>query len=165
MAGTLTGVLALGTLNAGSATAADWEEMYSSGVGVCMTPYGGGTGNGANIVQWDCDPIDNVPAHNWSWETVSGGNQIRNRVSNKRVTLYGGSTANGVNLVQWDCNGSAAQKWYKDGSAPDAIIIHAVSRKCMTSKGGNQRSNGVEITLWDCNGHYSQNWFVRDIHS
>jgi hypothetical protein len=165
VAGTLVGMLAMGTVNAGTASAATWEEIYSYGLDVCLTPYGGSTSNGANIVQWDCSRVANVTAHNWTWEQVSGGNQIRNRASNKCITLYGGSTSNGTNLVQWECNGSAAQKWYQTNPVGGPIIFHAGSGKCITSKGGDQWTNGVVQTLWDCNGSESQRWFVSDIHA
>ncbi|GAA4830098.1 RICIN domain-containing protein [Kitasatospora terrestris] len=165
VAGALASALALGTVNAGTASAYTWDEIYSYGAGVCLTPYGGSTSNGANIVQWRCDTVTNITAHNWSWDEIPGGYQVRNRNSNKCITLYGGSTANGTYLTQWDCNGSAAQKWYMGGYSGNYTINHAGSGKCMTSKGGDQSSSGVVMTLWDCNGSPAQRWFLGDIQS
>lgn len=105
--------------------------------GKCLTPYGGSSSNGANIVQWDCNGSS---TQEWWYDSQ---NRLRN-ANGKCVLPYGGSTSNGANIVQWDCNGSAEQRWWIEGTHYETFAF-----KCMISYGGST-SKGANMVQWDC---------------
>lgn len=148
-------ITALGVFGSvGSASAAEWERggrMANGWSGKCLTPYGGSSANGAQMVQWDCNAN-----HAQIWYQQDDGS-IVNASSRKCLTPYGGSGSNGANIVQWDCNGKPEQRWLETGSVGISLINEA-SGKCLTIYGSSS-GNGVNAVQWSCeNSNRAHRW-------
>lgn len=137
----VTGIALAGTVvGMSSAAAAGPTYPLKTPSGKCMTPYGGGTSNGTNIVQWDCNGSS---AQQW-WKDDSS--RARHS-SGKCIVPYGGSDTNGANIVLWDCNDTAI--WW---SGTGDYQLRSRSGKCVRPYGGST-SNGANMTLWyPCTG-------------
>ncbi|WP_229068141.1 ThuA domain-containing protein [Actinoplanes sp. DH11] len=72
-------------------------------------------------------------------------------LAGKCLDVSGGATADGTKIQLWTCNGSAAQKWTRQGSTLRA------QGKCLDVAGGGT-ANGTKAQLWTCNGSGAQNW-------
>jgi hypothetical protein len=84
--------------------------------GKCLDVSGGpgALGNGALVIQWDCNGATN---QQWIFTSIGGGYyKILAKHSGKGLDVFGGvfSAANGVIVEQWDYNGSANQMWRVD---------------------------------------------------
>ncbi|MFE0646953.1 RICIN domain-containing protein [Streptomyces sp. NPDC058877] len=106
--------------------------------GKCWTPYGGGSGNGLNIVSWDCN--GSTSQRLW-WFDDSG----RLRHGGKCILPYGGSSNSGANIVMWDCNGHPSQQW---GFSSRGDLVTFVN-KCVIPYGGSI-NNGANLIQWEC---------------
>jgi hypothetical protein len=86
--------------------ATDWGSMIvNNKSGRCMTPHGGSTSNGADIVLWDCDQHE--ISQRWN-EGI-----LYNRHSDKAVAPYGGGSKDGTELTLWSWNpNDYHQYWY-----------------------------------------------------
>ncbi|MER5891353.1 RICIN domain-containing protein [Streptomyces sp. NPDC001941] len=119
----------------GASAAGPYFTIFSYNNGKCLTPYGGSSSNGANIVQWDCS---NSGTQLW-WQDSQG--RIVNK-NGKCMTTYGGSKNDGANIVQWDCNSSSV---HVNGFG--AMVTAA--NKCIRPYGGS-KNNGANQTQWEC---------------
>ncbi|ALG15483.1 glycoside hydrolase family 16 protein [Kibdelosporangium phytohabitans] len=81
-----------------------------------------------------------------------GGGQITG-LAGKCVDVAGANSANGTAVQIYDCNGTAAQRWTRNGNQLQAL------GKCLDAAGGGT-ANGTLVQLWDCNGSGAQQWAV-----
>ena len=83
--------------------------------GKCLEVAGWGTGNGANVDQWECLKTPNgEPDGNQLWDlipTTGGAYQYLNFHSSKVMEVVGEGKSNGDNVDQWEWNGGAHQQW------------------------------------------------------
>lgn len=79
---------------------------FTTGSGVCMDAYGGGTGNGTQMVMWGCSG-----GGNQQWVLLPN-DALYNPVSDRCLDDPGQNPADYTSLQLWDCNGSAAQVWH-----------------------------------------------------
>jgi hypothetical protein len=92
-------------------------QLASANSGKCMGIIGGGTGQGAQVVQWDCYGRDH-PDQYWAYVPTGayvGDNpvwEIVNLNTGMCLGVTGGSTSIGAPVVQWACNGHPDQNWY-----------------------------------------------------
>src|SRR6185437_3708066 len=63
-------------------------------------------------------------------------------------------TANNSVVDVWTCNGSAAQRWVKDGN------YVKVNGKCLDAQSWGT-ANGTHVNLYACNGGANQQWYWR----
>ncbi|WP_331726465.1 RICIN domain-containing protein [Streptomyces uncialis] len=157
-------VFLFGSVSASTAVAAENTPsrsqtltfLVNNNSGKVLEVYGGGTANGAGVVQWEYNGA------NWQyWNVTFGGTLtlITNHNSGKCLEVHGGGTANGAGVVQWDCNGQNWQKWRvtPNGDGTYRITNHN-SGKCLEVHGGGT-ANGAGVVQWDCNGANWQKWW------
>ncbi|MFI0984532.1 RICIN domain-containing protein [Streptomyces exfoliatus] len=106
--------------------------------GKCWTPYGGGSGNGLDIVLWDCN---GSPSQQLWW--IDDRSRLRH--GGKCILPYGGSSNNGANIVMWDCNDHPSQQW--GANSRGELVTFA--NKCVIPYGGSP-NNGANLVQWAC---------------
>ena len=119
--------------------------------GKCLDVARAGVGNGAQVVQWDCNEGDN---QKWQFTPVGNGDyKIIARHSGKSLDVFGGivSQGNGVIVEQWDYNGAGNQLWQlipvEDGYYR---IVAKHSGKSLDINGGpGATSNGAQAQQWE----------------
>ena len=88
---------------------ADTTELKVKHSGKCVDIPGGGSANGLQLQQYDCN---NSGAQKWQKIINADGTYtFKNPQSNKCFDLNGGSATAGNKIHLWDCNGGGAQKW------------------------------------------------------
>src|SRR5262249_10148167 len=112
----------------------------------CLNVYGVSQDNGANLVQWDCDP--GAPHEQFLIEPQDNNRyRIVAAHSGKCVNLLGAGTANGDRFVQWDCITGATNELFTLNAAPTngaVLTLTAVhSGKCMNVLGAGT-ANGTQ---------------------
>ncbi len=140
----------------GSSTATTYNFGTLADPGSCMDAQGGGTGDGTQIQEYQCN---GTPAQAYATLGVGGGDvELYNPNSNKCVDVSGSGTADGTKVQLWDCNGTAAQKFVLQSAANGFVtIVNTNSNKCLDVKADNP-ANGTVVQLWDCNGTSAQLW-------
>jgi hypothetical protein len=119
--------------------------------GKCLDVARAAVGNGAQVVQWDCNQGDN---QKWQFTPVGNGDyKIIAKHSGKSLDVFGGivSQGNGVIVEQWDYNGAGNQLWrlipVEDGYYR---IVAKHSGKSLDINGGpGATSNGAQAQQWE----------------
>ncbi len=119
--------------------------------GKCLDVARAAVGNGAQVVQWDCNEGDN---QKWQFTPVGNGDyKIIAKHSGKSLDVFGGivSQGNGVIVEQWDYNGAGNQLWHlvpvEDGYYR---IVAKHSGKSLDINGGpGATSNGAQAQQWE----------------
>jgi hypothetical protein len=122
-----------------------------------LTPSGGPTADGAQIVQW---ADDGTLGHLWKFNDAGGGYYvIRSSYSGKVLTPAESSTDNGANILQWDDNGTVDHLWQL---IPVGIGYYRIknynSGKVLTPSANWSTVDGAPIVQWDDNGATDHNW-------
>lgn len=156
-------LLALVCVAAGNAFAQlpnpnDQYNIVARHSGKCLDVARAAQGNGAQVVQWDCNQGDN---QKWQFTPVGSGDyKIIAKHSGKSLDVFGGivSQGNGVMVEQWDYNGGGNQLWQLipvgDGYYK---IVPKHSGKSLDINGGpGANSNGAQAQQWDYVGNNNQ---------
>ncbi|WP_336215289.1 RICIN domain-containing protein [Nonomuraea sp. LPB2021202275-12-8] len=127
--------------------AAGWYRIKNDNSGLCLDVEGARTGNGAQVIQYQCNGN-----YNQLWY-ISGDGSIKPRhVSSLTRCLAIGksSQANGADAILWDCLGSPGQKWgfYQLGGNVNKIVNMNSQRKCLAI--GRSVVAKADAILWDC---------------
>jgi hypothetical protein len=135
--------------------------------GRCLDVSGGtdATGNGVQVIQWDCHDGDN---QKWQIVPVADGfYKILAKHSGKALDVFGGiiSTGDGVTVQQRDFNGLANQLWMfsrQDDGSYKIVVRH--SGKSLEIGGGPTATwNGATAQQWvDVSGP-NQRWWVTPL--
>jgi hypothetical protein len=99
--------------------------------------------------------------------TISGGNRLVSRASNKCLSLSENKNVNGQHLIMWGCSGGPS---YGDGQVfrfwPVGNNIYEVtvvsSGKCLDIANASSQ-NGGDLQQWDCNHNGQQRWELLPI--
>lgn len=137
-------------------------QIIAKHSGKCLEVNGGpaATGNGALVVQQDCNSREN---QQWTFTPVGAGYyKIIAKHSGKALDVFGGvfSAANGVIIEQWEYNGSGNQMWYLDDLHNGYYtFIARHSGKGLDIEGAST-SNGARAHQWDIinGGGDNQQW-------
>jgi len=92
-----------------------YSKLGNKGTGKCLAVRSAATGDGAKVIEWDCN---GNPDQSWKWEPKGRDfdgwpvYQFRNRNSGRCLDIPGFATADETQLVQWSCNGGWNQEWY-----------------------------------------------------
>jgi hypothetical protein len=82
------------------------KTISAPGSNLCVDVYGGQSGNGTSVIQWQCH---RGPNQKWNYGVDK---TLRpQHAPNKCLDVYGWNQANGAKLVIWDCHGGANQQW------------------------------------------------------
>jgi ricin-type beta-trefoil lectin protein len=129
--------------------------------GKCLEVNGGpgATGDGALVVQRDCNNAEN---QQWMFTSIDGAGlyKIIAKHSGKGLDVFGGvfSAANNVIIEQHDYNGSANQMWsVNDLHNGYYSIIARHSGKSLDIRGAST-DNGTQAIQWDFKWGYNQQW-------
>ena len=117
-----------------------------------------GTGDAANIQQWD---FGNNP--NQVWDVVDQGAgrfSIINQGSNKALDVANHSAADGANVQQFRFANGDNQLWRLERVGGGYYHIVSVSSgKCLDADQGRINENGANVQQWTCNaGALNQQW-------
>ncbi|MBW4720716.1 ricin-type beta-trefoil lectin domain protein [Saccharothrix obliqua] len=119
--------------------------------GRCVTPEGGGTGNGTLVVVQDCSGSEAD-----AWITRPDG-RIVNINSGRCLTSDSG--VDGARLRISDCSPTASsQVWQIPTARGRSGVVSGPGGKCLDVAGHNPLDN--KAILWPCNGWVAQNWVV-----
>ncbi|WP_232456203.1 RICIN domain-containing protein [Burkholderia ubonensis] len=121
----------------------------SSSNGKCLNQPGWSTGQGVDLVQWDCQGQTNA---NDTWNLIPMGDYYHIAVQNGNLCLNvpGNSTATGQKLVQWSCQGDSAtnDQWsIVENSDKTFSIQSRSSGLCVNMAGG---TNSSPVTQDSC---------------
>ncbi|WP_103342538.1 RICIN domain-containing protein [Amycolatopsis sp. CA-126428] len=79
--------------------------------------------------------------------------QISNPMQSVCLQPENGSTSAGALILQAPCNGSAAQRWTRDG----LHYVNLGSGLCLNA-GGERESGHILSSQWPCNAISNENW-------
>lgn len=117
--------------------------------GLCVDVNGDpGTGHGANVALYTCDPATKANTDH-RWEFLASGH-IRNKASNRCLDVAGApGTANGSNVGIADCemSGNTDQLWDYTNKGQ---FRNRLSGRCLDVMGDPGTSNGSNIIIADC---------------
>ncbi|GIH04002.1 hypothetical protein Rhe02_20690 [Rhizocola hellebori] len=115
----------------------------------CLDLAGWGSGDGTNIILWDCHG-------RWNQQWRRDGNAFVNPQSGKCLDVRGAGTADGSEVWLWSCiPGGIAQQWLHRA---DGTLFNPHSGKCLDAAGWGT-GNGTELIIWTCgNGQSNQIW-------
>jgi hypothetical protein len=82
--------------------------------------------------------------------------QISNPMQTVCLQPENGSTSPGVLMLQEPCNGSAEQRWTRDG----LHYVNLRSGLCLDA-GGPREAGHIQTIQWPCNGISNENWQPR----
>lgn len=129
--------------------------------GKCLEVNGGpgAVGNGALVVQRDCNNAEN---QQWTFTSVDGAGlyKIIAKHSGKGLDVFGGvfSAANGVIVEQYEYNGSANQMWaVNDLRNGYYSIVARHSNKGLDIRGAST-DNGAQVQQYDFLWGNNQQW-------
>jgi endoglucanase len=138
-------------------TSGSTYRIINRNSGKVLTPAGGSTADGANIVQ-----VTNSNTNAQKWVFTSLGNgfwSIRNLNSSKYMDINGASTANGAYNIQWPSNGGTNQQWQIIATDGYYYIINRNSGKLLDINGASTADNAQDIQ-WPANGGNNQQWQI-----
>jgi hypothetical protein len=119
--------------------------------GKCLDVSGGpgAVGNGARVIQWDCNGQEN---QKWTFTPVGDYYKIIAKHSGKSLDVFGGtvSQGDGVIVEQWDDNGADNQLWRLHPLGDDYYrIVAKHSGKSLDIDGGpGATANGAQAQQW-----------------
>jgi hypothetical protein len=117
----------------------DTFELMNLNSGKCLNVKGASTDNGAQIIQWPCDPNQT----NQVWKYTNG--QLININSKKCLDVPWGQLS-GAKMLQWDCNNGDNQKWTSYGNG---YLINKQSGRCLDVPFAST-DDGELIQQWNC---------------
>ncbi|MGX2994838.1 RICIN domain-containing protein [Streptomyces sp. JNUCC 64] len=128
-------------------------RLHNGYSGLCAG-VGSQTGNGAPVIQWNCN---NAADELWYFhETLdNNGNRayyLKNDHSQKCMGV-GSSLANGAAAIQYTCNGATDEKWWLDSADR---LRNVYSGKCIGV--GSSTAPGAGVIQWTCNNSSDQKW-------
>ncbi|AJQ96178.1 family 43 glycosylhydrolase [Gynuella sunshinyii] len=136
-----------------------YSSLKSAFSGKCAnidTSVDGGTANGVDLVQQDCNGAD---SQTFMYESIDSQYfQLKAMHSNRCLDVYGQSAEDGANVNQWDCWGGNNQQWKKvDAGNGYFQLQNRNSQKCLDVFDWNN-ANGASLKQWSCNGYSVQKW-------
>ena len=147
--------LTLSNTNASGVSRLQWAWGAGGGTSIirgtasnrCLDVVGAATGNGTQVVIWDCN---------------GGRNQVWTATAGKALVVYGtkcldvngASPSPGAKVQIWDCNGGANQQW---NVGSNGTVTSVQTGLCLDANGGGT-ANGTTVTVWTCNGGGNQQW-------
>jgi hypothetical protein len=131
-------------------------QLSAAHSGKCLDVASSGTGDGANIQQWDCNGTN---AQAFRLESVATGTyRLVNINSGKCVDVASSGTGDGANIQQWTCNGTAAQSFRLQSRTDGGYnLVNANSSKCAEVASASTGS-GANVQQWSCNNGTHQKW-------
>ncbi len=113
----LTATLLAGPVTAASAAPSPQEpgkakftaNLIAQHSNKCLDVFGGGTQDGASVIQWTC-----TNSANQQWKLVQQDNgyfTVVARHSGKCLDVFAGGTQDGAHVIQWTCHNGANQRW------------------------------------------------------
>ncbi|WP_412079400.1 RICIN domain-containing protein (plasmid) [Streptomyces xanthophaeus] len=161
--GLVTGTVAAISLGTGTANAATGSYLVNYHTQLCAG-VGNKPGNGAPVIQWDC----NQPAADMRWNyeptTDSNGAQawfIKNEWSGKCMGVQS-SLTNGTGVIQYTCNHASDEKWWwttPNNGVSAGVWRNVYSGLCLAV--GSNPTKGKQLIQYSCNGANDEFWFSR----
>jgi len=119
-----------------------------SGAGYCLDVPGSNTGNGVDLIVWECHNGDNQ-----LW-TIDNKGYIRSKLNyNKCIDPQGPSTANGSPVQLWDCEKDYSYQMWNMNS--DRIASKHSPGQCIHL---SEKKKGGRVIMWGCNSGTNQQW-------
>jgi Ricin-type beta-trefoil lectin domain len=143
------GLAMVATLAVASPAKAASTWLVNRGSGLCLGVAGSSKANGAALIQWDCNAVNDDQQWVWDYQYTDNGKYVyvlKNLLSKKCLAVGGGSTANGAKAIQWSCNGNDEQKWKFDS---DLRLRNINSDLCLAIPDAS-RTQGVQAVQWTC---------------
>jgi Glycosyl hydrolase family 59/Ricin-type beta-trefoil lectin domain-like/Galactocerebrosidase, C-terminal lectin domain len=131
-------------------------KLLNRNSGKALAVNGGGTADGATIVQW----TDNGTAsQQWELATSGGYTQLVNIGSGKVLDVPGSSVTAGTQLIQWSANGGANQQWSLNSSGGYVTLVSR-SSGMLADVSGASTADGTAVIQWPANGGANQQWLL-----
>lgn len=124
--------------------------------GLCLSPAGGVSDNGAGMVQYLCD---SDPSRFWKLQVVSNEIvKVMNDKSSLCLAVPGGSAALNAVTVQQTCDENPIVQWrYSLVSGSIIRLVNVHSGLCLTIAGGVSDRNAVSVQ-YTCDGDPARDW-------
>ncbi|MGW6861394.1 RICIN domain-containing protein [Streptomyces xanthophaeus] len=161
--GVVAGTVAAISLGAGTANASTGSYLANYYSQLCAG-VGSKPGNGAPVIQWDC----NQKAADMRWyydpTTDSNGNTayfIKNEWSGKCMGVAS-SLTNGTGVIQYTCNQASDEKWWwstPSNGVGAGVFRNVYSGLCLGV--GSSKTQGKQLIQYSCNNASDELWFSR----
>jgi len=134
-------------------------QLIAKHSGKCLDVAGVGTGNGTNIIQYDCH---GGPNQQWTLTDKGGGYYLAvAKHSGKCLDVAGVGTGNGTSIIQYDCHSGPNQQWMLIPQGQGYYLATAKhSGKCLDVSGAST-ANGANVTQYDCHAGPNQLWMLK----
>jgi ricin-type beta-trefoil lectin protein/glycosyl hydrolase family 16 len=124
--------------------------------GKALDVSGGGTGNGADVIQWTYNG-----GNNQRWNITHLGNnqyKIIGVASAKALDVASASTADGANVDIWTYSGANHQRWILTATSGGYYSVRAVHSNKGLDVAGQSTADGANVQQWGYWGGNNQQW-------
>jgi hypothetical protein len=131
--------------------------------GLCVDVSGGGSANGASIIQHGCHGGAN---QTFRVQDMGGGEHVLIATSsNKCLDVAGAGQANGAAVQQWACADVDQQRWTLESQGQGRYRLRAVhSGKCLDVT-GRSTEPGARLQQWNCSSGENQRFALEAVDS
>jgi hypothetical protein len=129
--------------------------LQSIASGKCADLPSGETGEGTELIQFDCHGGRN---QQWTIESLGAvGWRILSVMSGKCLDTKARRSGGGAYVVEVSCDGSLSQLWSIRNDGNGYVLQNVASRLCLDVLGGSSAS-GTKLIAWRCTGERNQTW-------
>lgn len=122
----------------------------------CIDMSGGYTGDGGDLITWDCHGGSNQLF--WAFSQGNGYYVFVNANSGKCLDQQPGS-ADGLDVYQWSCHFGDNQQWHVESAGGSFVkLVNKQSGRALELSGNESTANGVNVQVWTYDGSGDQRW-------
>jgi hypothetical protein len=129
--------------------------LRSLASGKCVDLPAGETGDGTELIQYDCH---GGPNQQWRIESLGdAGVRIISAMTGKCVGTKPRRSGGGAYVVKVACDGSLGELWSVRDDGNGYVLQNIASRLCIDVLGASN-ANGTKLLGWRCTGESNQTW-------